>query len=100
MGMYINPRAMSKRQWLRDKMAKLVQNPTWPAPKGKVILSWVDNGLFDALGVCYSERELAAFKYIDTDPSDGRPHCFYEVDKSALEELPWDDTDKRLLASL
>ena len=99
MGMYINP-GMKKLEWLKLKNAKLEIGAKWPAAPGKVLLSWVDNGPFDALGVCYSEREFAACKYIDTDPNDGREHYFFSVDKSALEELPWDESDKKLLSQL
>lgn len=85
MGMYINPtNGMRKLDWARAYGAELVQNPTWPAPEGKVYLSWVDNGFFDALGVCFSQREFESCQWIDKDPGDDRPHRWFTLDKSAV----------------
>ena len=84
MGMYINPKTMTKQDWLKSIGGKVVFKPTWPAALGKIYLSWVDNGPFDALGVCYDKHEFEACQYIETNRSDGRPHMFFEINKEAL----------------
>jgi hypothetical protein len=54
-------------------------------PADKVLVCVVENGLFEAAGVTYNERELRAF----TDPSDDRPKTWLIVPKEVLKLQPW-----------
>jgi hypothetical protein len=65
MGMYINPRDMSKEEWL-VKNGMLIPTPdVHRFEDDDVAVCLVDNGDFSAAGIAYSERELAAFKFPD-----------------------------------
>ena len=90
MGVYINPKNMSKEQWLAENAVEVKTNE-----KGfdlmRVVLAdeelkeleggghlpvvLVDNGPFTAAGIAYSKRELEAF----TDERDLRPKRFFIV---------------------
>ncbi len=81
MGYYINPPDMSKERWL-NKFANFVgpiyesgEVPKWEDITKDDILPvvLVDNGMFTAAGVAYSEQEYKAF----TDPGDKRPRELY-----------------------
>lgn len=52
-------------------------------PKGKVLVCVVQNGVFDAAGVCYSEEELEAFKETRT----GRPRTWLVMNVDKVCEL-------------
>ena len=85
MGMYINPQnGMTNKEWLKANGSHIVTNPTWPPESGRVYLSWVDNGFFDALGVCFSKLEFEAWQWIDKNPQDIRPYFFFEVAVEAV----------------
>lgn len=83
MGLYVNP-PYDKRQWLIDN------SETKPLKQSDFLLDsvaddeflvvLVDNGLFSAGGVVYSEREYVDF----TSPSDSRPKEFFIVKKEKL----------------
>ena len=85
MGCYVNPRAMSKELWLRQR-AKLVGGVNIPGKenhvpsyasfaKGTMPVVLIDNAHFTAAGVAYNEAEYREF----TDVSDYRPRALYEV---------------------
>lgn len=46
-------------------------------PTDKAVIAVVDNGMFEAAGLCYSASELEAF----TDPDDPRPITYVLMDK-------------------
>ncbi len=75
MGMYINPKDISKEAWLGEKGEPLLAPPLKHTEDGKVAVCFVNNGWMTAAGVCYSKDELEAF----TQPSDNRPKDWYLV---------------------
>ncbi len=85
MGIYINPKNESKESWanrLALSKTKTV-NPRLPVNEDEVLLCLVDNRIFTALAVMYSQSELEAFN----DPLDGRPKVWYTVSKSDLKSV-------------
>lgn len=52
-------------------------------PKNKVLICVVQNGLFDAAGICYSEDELNEFKETRT----GRKRTWLTMDVEKVAEL-------------
>lgn len=52
-------------------------------PKGKILVCVVQNGLFDAAGICYSEAELEEFKETRT----GRRRTWLTMDAQKVAEL-------------
>ena len=49
-------------------------------PEGKAAVVVVENGLFDAAGYAYNQRELDAFTY----PGDPRPRTWLLIDKDKV----------------
>jgi len=82
MGLYIDPKDMSKEKWLEKHSVTLLNNEQYT--RDDVLrVCLVDNGLFTAAGVAYDEREFEAF----TDPSDHRDKIWYTVPKEDLREV-------------
>jgi hypothetical protein len=80
MGCYINPKNMSKEDWLVEH-AVSVQGPNdVELPPNHALICWVHNGLFSAAAVVYDEREIDAF----TQPSDHRPKQWFVADREDL----------------
>ena len=52
-------------------------------PEGKALICEVDNRIFKANGLIYSEREFEDFNY----PSDYRPKKWYLMDKEEAHKL-------------
>jgi hypothetical protein len=81
MGYYINPEDQNKESWLLEngrevgtpKDLELVRD-------SECVVCVVDNGLFTAASVIYSENELKAFSL----PSDVRPKRWFNVSKEAV----------------
>jgi hypothetical protein len=75
MGCYINPKGMSKEEWLRNnaKRCNIIEAKASFTTKGSLPVVLIDNGLSTAAGICYNEREFEAF----TDPDDDRPKKYY-----------------------
>ncbi len=74
MGLYINPKDSSKEQWLKDRAREVTQDEfKFEVGTGEVPLVLVDNGMFTALAVAYSEGEYKEFTRID----ERRPRKFY-----------------------
>jgi hypothetical protein len=69
MGFYIElPEHLNKAlQLKRDHEAQYVQRPASLAevPVDKTLVCVVENGMFDAAGIVYSDEELAAFAHFD-----------------------------------
>lgn len=81
MGIYINPRDMSKEAWLAVHGIP-VSMPRAHREDDMVAVCLVDNFAFTAAGVCFSQREFEAFAY-----PDGRPREWFMVPIADLIEL-------------
>jgi hypothetical protein len=76
MGFYINPPRESKESFLNREGVRATGRVRWSdVPAGFLPVVLLDNGMFTAAGIAYSERELQAF----TEPGDPRPKQFYMV---------------------
>ena len=103
MGLYIDPRGTSKEAWLRHHGIQKLVAPTRFREGNYVAVCLVDNGMFSAAGICYSQEELTDFVRFD-----GRAKIWYYVpieelapfiDIQVIDELPEnkeksDDTTK------
>lgn len=86
MGYYINPKGMSKEQWLEKHGTKVMDTPSLfklATSTGRVPVILVDNGFFTAAAVAFSEEEYKVF----TDPKDSRPRKVYTVPVNDLVEV-------------
>ena len=69
MGYYINPKDMTKEAWLAQHGKPSSTPPPFSvAEQGELPVCLVQNALFSAAGVCFSEQELAAWKAPDPRP--------------------------------
>lgn len=82
MGAYINPKNMTKEQWLSENATE-VPFVDWDLPEGYLPVVLVDNGPFTAAGIAFSKRELEDF----TDKRDMRPKRFFIVPINKLYEV-------------
>lgn len=78
MGEYINPREITKEQFLQRE-GRLIKGPDQVEP-GELPVCLVNNGPFTAAGIAYDEQEIQAF----TVPSDSRPKQWYGVSYEKL----------------
>lgn len=83
MGFYINPKDMTKEEFLRKHGTRLASVPERHRSTNDVLVCLVDNGAFTAAGICYSQSERDAFAY----PDDTRPKQWWSVPISAIEEF-------------
>lgn len=79
MGYYINPHDMSKEQWLAEHGERTVGPQAITETHLPVCL--VNNGAFNAAGICPNDNEVQAFMY----PC-GRPKQWFLVSRQALAE--------------
>lgn len=79
MGYYINPKGMSKEEWLA-KHGRAVLETEAKLTDDELPVILVDNGPFRAAGIAYCEDELKAF----LRPSDFRPRAVYMCQRSDL----------------
>lgn len=90
MGYYINPKNMSKEEWLSENHSEVLKE----APSSNIRINsdgskdmavvLVDNGAFTAAGVAYSQDELNAFT---ANKNDHRPKIFLWVPLQKIEEV-------------
>lgn len=80
MGYYVNPRNMSKEEWLAKHGTPCLRITHDEVPKNKMLVALINNGPFTAAGVAYSAREHEEFTRTD----DRRPKSYYLVDKDVL----------------
>lgn len=85
MGVYVNQIDMTKEEWLESFGEKLAGPPISISerPGSLLPVCLVDNGLFTAAGVAYSEVELEVFAY---RPGDTRPKTWFWAPKEKLLE--------------
>ena len=75
MGCYVNPKEISKEEWLYQQDEGTEKAPAWEfVPKGMLPVCLVDNGGFTAAAVAYSESERDRF-----DEEDGRPKKWFLI---------------------
>ena len=83
MGVYINPRDMSKEEWLAKNACQILSRAPETHREGdKIVVCLIDNGRFTAAGVAFDERELKDFAR-----EDGRPKIWLRVPLAKLHEL-------------
>lgn len=85
MGLYINPRDISKEEWLDENNINK-SNTVFDSDKigiKNLMVCLMDNGLFTAAGVAFDEREVKAF----SDPTDRRPKTWFVVKKADLKKV-------------
>jgi len=80
MGIYVNPKDMSKREWLDKYGTKVPLNLPWEyVEEASLPVVWMSNPYFSAVGIAYSEQELKALAVFD-----GRPKLMFLVKKEDL----------------
>ena len=80
MGCYVNPNT-DKGQWLKAN-GQATGNTPGPRTSTHLPVCLVDNGMFTAAAVAYSDRELREF----TRPDDFRPRTWFTVPIEKLRE--------------
>jgi len=84
MGCYVNPKDMSKEEWLNGFGERVNDVDYDEAVKmGCLPVVLLDNGIFTAAGVAYSKQEADEF----TAPDDRRPKTFYHVRRELLYDV-------------
>ena len=91
MGCYVNPKGMSKEEWLTEngfpvsegQARNTMKNEAYRKEAGILPVILIDNGLFTAAGVAYCKEEFEAF----TDPSDTREKLFFLCTIEDLREV-------------
>ncbi len=85
MGAYVNSPHDSKEEWLRKNWrSRAGSEPSFEhRPSGTLPVCVVDNGLFTAAAICFSETEFKAFM----DPDDPRPKSWCYVDVELLKTV-------------
>lgn len=88
MGLYLNPRKMSKEQFLLSYGTKIPQPASWLENAELGLVCLLDNRIFTAAAVMFNVHEFKAF----TDVNDHRPRTWYLVPMDRLrEEIPEDE---------
>lgn len=83
MGYYIDPKDMSKEEWLIRNGQRVSQSDAKQHSIGdKVLVCLVDNGVFTAAGIAYCDRDRDAF--LHPDP---RPKHWYLVKRELLKQF-------------
>lgn len=93
-GVYVNPKDMTKEQWLELNATAVIAAPQSldDLAEGDLPVCLVDNGWMTAAAIAYSEAELA---YFTRDPDDPRPMRWYSVPALKLTTvIPTGDLDR------
>lgn len=62
MGYYINPKGKTKEEWLNEFGTPLNGEPEHATKNDAMAVALIDNGVFTAAGIMYSQQELEYFK--------------------------------------
>jgi hypothetical protein len=84
MGWYINPKDMSKEEWLQKHMFFAQHHPPknhYDAEDDLVVVCLVNNPGFSAAAICVSQHVLESFQ---VDPDDMRPKLWMHVKREDL----------------
>jgi len=83
MGLYIDPKGRRKEEWLQEHGTIITDDFEWTAfDEDTLPVVLIENGLFTAAGVAYSEAEYDLFM----EP-DGRPRTVFAVSKKDIMEV-------------
>jgi len=86
MGFYIDPKDKSKEEWLRDHghfvLAPDLEYYRYIRGENRCLVCLVDNVMFTAAGICYSEKE-----FLDFQVDDGRRKSWFSVAIADLKEV-------------
>lgn len=88
MGFYINPKNMSKEDWLRRNGMGVTQasaSKHSAGDGGDFVVCLVDNGDFTAAGIAYNDGERDSFLFRDT--GEQRPRQWFLVNRKFLKEF-------------
>jgi hypothetical protein len=84
--LYINPKLMTKEEYLEDKGIVLANVPRWhQIPEGCVAICLIDNISFTAAGIAFNKKELAGFARPDPRPK----KWFLLLKEDAMEVSEW-----------
>lgn len=86
MGIYVNPQNKSKEVWIQENV-KRTYGRTPPSSlsdldSDEALICLVDNGMFTAAAVAYSDNELRCFSELGDD----RPKAWFTVCKESLKQ--------------
>lgn len=80
MGLYINPRDGSTKEQFLHKYGTRMVTPKMPVLPEVVLVCLIDNRVFTAAAVMFSDKEFEEF----SDPEDNRPRSWFFVPKALL----------------
>lgn len=83
MGCYIDPKDMTKEQWLAINATGLATHGPGEITSTHVPVCLVHNGDFTAAGVAYDEVELHRFN----NPNDPRPKIWFQVERTLVRQV-------------
>ena len=90
MGIFIETKDCTREVWLQSFATELSAVPATLSDTiedEEWLLVWVDNGLFKAVGVIYSQMELERVLYALNNPEDTRPMKFFIAMDEDIKEV-------------
>lgn len=88
MGFYVNPTDCTKEEFLyKHGTLSTREIPFEEYPQGHLPVVLIDNRIFTAVGIAFSENEYKAF----TQANDPRPRSIYSVPIAELVKVSGDD---------
>ena len=85
MGFYVNPPNETKEAFLSREGLEVPKADWDKVPKDSIPVVLINNGMFAAAGIAFSQREYGEFT-----ANDGRPKKIFIVKKSKLKEIGCD----------
>ena len=89
MGLYINPRGVTKETWLKEKGDLLHYAPKAHKEGTKLAVCLVSNLAFSAAAVAFRQEELEAL----SDPTDTRHKFWFFVEEADIREICGDEAN-------